>query len=321
MEHPSIIKLDEITHTLAQMHGVDEVKAIIDKAEALRVYARQAGLGLEAQNHAAEIKLRAERRAGELLREVEREQGSRTDITSLPPVTKLQEALDAAGTSNKTAHQWQQIAAIPAERFEAALAQNKADGHELTSSGMARLAANYKLNNKTNHAAHEYIPQKYDDCQTPAHAIDPLLPYLQSTWTVWEPACGEGILVEALYDSFFSSVVATDILAGQNFFDYTPPQWDCLITNPPFSLKYRWLERCYQLEKPFALLLPVETLGAKTAQDLFRAHGVEIVLMDRRINFKMPQKGWEAAGAPFPVAWFTWGLNLGQQLVFSQLPK
>jgi hypothetical protein len=52
---------------LAEVHRVDEVEAIHDLAEAARVYARQARLGLETQNESAEIKLRAERRLGELL--------------------------------------------------------------------------------------------------------------------------------------------------------------------------------------------------------------------------------------------------------------
>jgi len=44
--------------------SVDEVKQIRDKAEAMRVYARQAQYTLEMQNMCAEIKLRAERRLG-----------------------------------------------------------------------------------------------------------------------------------------------------------------------------------------------------------------------------------------------------------------
>ena len=54
---------------------MDEVKAIHDVAEAARIYARQARLGLEAQNDAAEIRLRAERKLGELLADMDKHPG------------------------------------------------------------------------------------------------------------------------------------------------------------------------------------------------------------------------------------------------------
>lgn len=180
-------------------------------------------------------------------------------------------------------------------------------------------AFDYKRDAKSNRLANEYEPQGYDACQTPAYAIDPLLPYLAREWTVWEPAAGEGLLVDALYDSNMEAVIASDILTGENFFEFDPHGWDCIVTNPPFSLKYRWMERCYQLGKPFALLLPVETLGAKTAHEMFREYGLEVIFMDKRVNFKMPNKGWDGGGAQFPVMWLTWGLNIGSQMTFARL--
>lgn len=176
---------------------------------------------------------------------------------------------------------------------------------------------NYKRDNKASQAADIYIPLGMDACQTPAYAIDPLLPYLPEGWNIWEPAEGEGLLVEALYDSGFH-VIPGDILTGKNFFDYEPDQWDCLITNPPFSIKYQWIGRCYQLGKPFALLLPVETLGAMSAQVPFEEFGIEVIFVRPRINFKMPNKGWDSS-AQFPTAWFTWGLNIGQQMTFAKV--
>jgi hypothetical protein len=183
----------------------------------------------------------------------------------------------------------------------------------------AYIAENMKKKPKTNRSGDENEPQGFDACQTPPYALDPLLPYLDFSMTIWEPASGEGLLVDALYDSGFSTVEFGDLLTGQNFFEYEPESWDCLITNPPYSIKYKWLERCYVLSKPFALLLPVETLGAKSAQELFREHGVRVLLLDRRINFKMPNIGWEGSSAQFPVAWFTWQLPLASELMFGKV--
>lgn len=177
---------------------------------------------------------------------------------------------------------------------------------------------NYLRDNRRMVAGDIYTPQRMDACQTPAYALDPLLPYLPRNWTIWEPAAGEGNIVEALFDSGFKSVVSTDLIRQENFFEFEPDNWDCIVTNPPFSIHFEWLERCYKLGQPFALLLKVDILGTKTAQELFDEYGIEIILLDKRINFKMPNKGWDSQ-AQFATAWFTCGLNIGRQLTFGKV--
>lgn len=180
---------------------------------------------------------------------------------------------------------------------------------------------------KTNRTSDEDSPP-FDRCQTPRYALDALLPFLSAEWLIWESAAGEGLLAGALMEKDLS-VITSDVLPSDecaadvcdhDFLTDDPLEnADVQVTNPPYSRKYDWLARSYQLGIPFALLLPVETLGAKTAQALFREHGVEVVLMDSRVNFKMPNIGWNGSAAQFPVAWFTWGLNIGQQLTFAHI--
>ncbi len=98
-----------------------------------------------------------------------------------------------------------------------------------------------------------------NDFQTPPEALDPLLPYLKEDWTIWECACGKGNLVKRLLGLRYW-VCGTDILEGIDFLKEEPLDgFDCIITNPPYSLKQQFLERCYNLGKPFALLLPLTT--------------------------------------------------------------
>jgi hypothetical protein len=59
--------LDQASRLLAEAQSLDEVRSIRDKAEAFRTYAKAAQLGLDMQNRAAELKLRAERKAGSFL--------------------------------------------------------------------------------------------------------------------------------------------------------------------------------------------------------------------------------------------------------------
>ena len=69
--------LDKLAHALAETRNLTEIKSLRDKAEAARKYAQSAALSLKIQNRAAELKLLAERRAGELLNELVAHGGNR----------------------------------------------------------------------------------------------------------------------------------------------------------------------------------------------------------------------------------------------------
>ena len=154
-----------------------------------------------------------------------------------------------------------------------------------------------------------------NDFQTPPEALYPLLPYLKKDWVIWEPACGKGNLSNYLGTGF--RVIATDILTGHNFLKWQPDKYDCIITNPPFSLKQEFLERCYKLGKPFALLLPHTTFETAKRQQLFKKYGVQVIFFDKRINFETPSGN--GSGSWFATAWFTWKLNLPSTLNFEKL--
>jgi hypothetical protein len=177
---------------------------------------------------------------------------------------------------------------------------------------------------KRNHTGTPDKSSLIDRCQTPAYALDPLLPYLpppDDQTIIWEPAAGEAYLAWALYDHGYA-VAQSDVLTGQNFFHYEPPlDWSVIVTNPPYSIKYDWLARCYALGKPFALLMPVEMIAASTAQRLFKQYGIEILMPDKRINFKMPNAGWNGNGAQFPTCWYTFGLSIGSPLTFVTIHR
>ena len=174
---------------------------------------------------------------------------------------------------------------------------------------------------KTNRAGNVAVSLEMDRCQTPLYALDVLLPYLNPDWTIWEPAEGDGNIYRGLYRAGIRNIIGSDVQQGLNYFEYQPfTSWDCQVTNPPYTIKYPWLERAYALEKPFALLLPVDIKGAAKAQKLFRKYGVETIYMDKRINFKMPRIGY-AGSTQFSTAWFTWGLGIGRENTYAEITR
>lgn len=121
-----LVKYDEACRAIAAARSVDEVKDWHDKSAAMQAYARQAkNRSLEVD--AAEIRLRSERRLGELIAEqkatVGLNPGTRTGGTGgsikAPPAIPT---LADARIDKKLSSRAQKLAAVPGEQFEGMLA-------------------------------------------------------------------------------------------------------------------------------------------------------------------------------------------------------
>ena len=96
---------------------------------------------------------------------------------------------------------------------------------------------------------------------------------------------------EQIYEAVFgfdkesdNSTIATHIKNNQNFFDYEPDEeYEFIVSNPPFSIKDDILKRLSELNKPFAMLLPLPTLqGQKRFEYL---QDCQAIIFDKRINY------------------------------------
>jgi len=134
---------------LARATEIDEVKDVRDKAQALQLYARQRGESHEMQNDIAEIKVRAERRCGELLTEMEKAKAGRPVNNRFHDGTNYERGaptLADLGIAKAQSSRWQGIAKLPERIFERHIAETKSNGAELTSAGLQRLAQKRKGN-------------------------------------------------------------------------------------------------------------------------------------------------------------------------------
>ena len=137
--------------------------------------------------------------------------------------------------------------------------------------------------------------EQSDECYTPIEAIKPLLSVLPRDMVYYD--CTSGIssnIVDYLNNNGFTCKASK----GSDFLVDTYNDYDCIITNPPYSKKDKFIQKCYELKKPFALLLPVSSLQGMYRGSAFSRNGIELLVLNRRIDFtgkKAPH---------FGVAWF-----------------
>jgi hypothetical protein len=123
-----LIKYDSACRALAAAVAVDEVKKIRDNSEAMRAYARQAK-NKQLEVDAAEIRIRAERRIGELMQaqkeSVGLNQGAVKGKTGSKgnPVLDARPTLAEVGIDKALADRARKYAAVPQDEWEEELGE------------------------------------------------------------------------------------------------------------------------------------------------------------------------------------------------------
>lgn len=115
-------------------------------------------------------------------------------------------------------------------------------------------------------------------------------------------------------------IIRGHIDEGKDFFEYEPEEYDVIISNPPFSCKDKVLKRLYGLNKPFAILLPLNSLQGKTRYQYFK-QGIQLLTFDERIGYHNLQSMDKAVeGSPFATAYFCKDI-LPDNLIVEKLTK
>jgi N6-adenosine-specific RNA methylase IME4 len=126
-----LANITQADRLLAEAKTVGDAIGVADVAESARIFAKRANMALPLINKATEIKLRAERKAGDLLRSMDKAKNQRCagSIT-----------LPALGITKIQSSRWQRAAVVPEERFAAYVEQANETGREITTSGLLKLA-------------------------------------------------------------------------------------------------------------------------------------------------------------------------------------
>jgi hypothetical protein len=129
----ALARYDTMCRAIDAAYKVDEVKTIRDQAVALEHYARQAK-NTEAERRACEIRLRAERKAGQLL--------TKTVKVGKPAKDTPGGYLAKNGISLNQSQRWQKLGAVPQKLFDAAVTS----AEKPTTNGILRATTEPKSN-------------------------------------------------------------------------------------------------------------------------------------------------------------------------------
>lgn len=132
-----------------------------------------------------------------------------------------------------------------------------------------------------------YSSGNNDECYTPDYGVHPILEFIPKDKVIWCPFdTSESEYVKQI--SRQNEVVFSHIEKQQDFYNYEPPVWDIIISNPPFKGKRKIFERALSFNKPFALLMTMTWMNEAAPVQLFENRGLQLLLFDKRIEFIQP---------------------------------
>jgi site-specific DNA-methyltransferase (adenine-specific) len=145
-----LVTIDAALNALASANSPDDLIDLANKAEALRSYARRAKLGMVAQNRCAELRLRAERKLGQLLATTPRLHGR---PKSVPQANTLPSLSDLGVLDRHISHRAQLLAAIPQRDFDVWLQQAHQQEREITTRDLLMVYEQRRAAAKNRHPA------------------------------------------------------------------------------------------------------------------------------------------------------------------------
>ena len=156
---------------------------------------------------------------------------------------------------------------------------------------------------------------KHDHYMTPDYAWDNIKQYIPKV-KIWEAFYGDGESGNYLTKLGFD-VIHEPI----DFFD-EPPEYDCIVSNPPFSQSKAVMKRLKQLDKPFIIIMPSSKINTSYFRENYMNNGLQIIIPRKRIHFKklvdgkVPDK-WKNA-CNFDCFYYCYKIGLPRDIVWLE---
>ena len=156
-----------------------------------------------------------------------------------------------------------------------------------------------------------------DECMTPNYGVEPIIKYIPQNAVVWCPFDKEDSEFVKQIREAGNKVIATHIDNGEDFYTYEPDEnWDCIISNPPFTGKRKIFERALSFNKPFALIMSNTWLNDSAPKQLFKDRDLQLLMFDKRMKFI--NNGKVQNKITFSSSYYCWNF-LPKQIIMEEL--
>ncbi len=154
---------------------------------------------------------------------------------------------------------------------------------------------------------------KHDDYMTPKYAWENIKEFIPKV-KIWEAFYGDGKSGEHLTELGFD-VIHEPV----DFFENN--LGEIIVSNPPFSLSKEIMERLYDLDKPFILILPSSKINTQYFRK-WKDRNIQIIIPRKRIHFEKKINGevpenWKNA-CNFDCFYYCYKMNLPKSIIWLE---
>jgi len=145
-EASGLARIEKASRLLAEAKTIDDAIHVVNIAAVAEIWGRRAKLSVEVVNHAAELRLDAERKAGGFAEQLDRSKGGagthkKNNSSNTGRVSSYSEMLKTLGVSRQDVDRWRKLNAIPEKEYIGRKEAIKKDLARITTSGVLAVTA------------------------------------------------------------------------------------------------------------------------------------------------------------------------------------
>lgn len=157
---------------------------------------------------------------------------------------------------------------------------------------------------------------QHDDYMTPKYAWENIQQFIPKDKIIYEAFYGDGksgqYLTELGFNVFHEPI---------DFFNEEPPEWDIIVSNPPFSKVKEILVRLKELDKPFIIIMPSSKINTSYMR-AWKDKNLQIIIPRKRIHFDKQINGVRPVGLKnacnFDCFYYCYKMNLPTDIVWLE---